>query len=255
MKAIILTAGVGKRLAPLTDETPKSMIPVGGKPLLEYHLDYLKNLGITKIILVVGHLREKIEAFAGNAWKGTPIQYYESPDTRGGSLMSLWSARGEMNEEILIMDGDVFYPEALLKRLVLSPKANCLLADPSSADTGEEMVIYAEAGRAFFISKKPCSTYPPAGESVGFLKLSKPAAGELAKIVDAFVRAGKKGIEHEDTYPVLMQRCVVGYETVHDLKWTEIDSMEDLERAYVIASEAKQSPMKRLPRRPTASSQ
>ncbi|MBI4970414.1 MAG: phosphocholine cytidylyltransferase family protein [Candidatus Omnitrophica bacterium] len=236
MKAIILAAGVGKRLFPLTQQTPKCMIPFNGKPLLGYHLDYLKNSGIDAVVLVVGHLREKIEDYAGTSWHGVPVRYYQSPDTQGGSLLSLWSARGEMDDDVLVMDADVLYPEMLLKRLITSKKPNCLLADSSSPNTGEEQVLYAENDRVFFISKKSYTKHKPIGESVGFLKISKSAAIELKQILEDFVAAGKKGIEHEDTYPVLMERVHVGFEPVHDLKWTEIDSMEDVIKAEAIAN-------------------
>lgn len=235
MKAIILVAGVGKRLFPITKEIPKCMIPFEGKPLLQYSLEYLKNLKISSITLVVGYLREKIEALVGTSWKGIPVRYYESPDIHGGSLLSLWSARGELNDEVLIMDGDVFYPEAMLARLIESKHANCFLADSSSPSTGEEQVLYADKGRVFYISKKPYTKHRPIGESVGFLKLSKPVAFELKKVLEEFVDRGKKGIEHEETYPTLMERCVIGYESVNGLAWTEIDSKEDLETAEKLA--------------------
>jgi len=235
MKAIILVAGVGKRLFPITLETPKCLIHFGGKPLLQYYFEYLKNLKVSSIVLVVGHLREQVNAFAGISWKGIPVRYYESPDIHGGSLLSLWSAREELNEEVLIMDGDVFYPEAMLARLIQSKHPNCFLADPSSPNTGEEQVLYADNGRVVYISKKPYTQFKPVGESVGFLKLSKSTADELRKILEEFVAAGKKGIEHEETYPTLMERCPIGYESVNDLKWTEIDSKEDVETAKQLA--------------------
>lgn len=235
MKAVLLVAGVGKRLFPLTQTSPKCLLPIGRKPLLQIYLEAFEKIGIQSMALVVGHLREKIESFAGHSWKGIPVTYYESPDTRGGSLLSLWSARGELNDDCLIMDGDVFFPDILLERLIRSKHPNCLLADPSSPNTGEEQVLYGENGRVFFISKKPHHAHKPIGESVGFLKLSKAAACELKNILEEFIAAGKKGIEHEDTYPPLMQRHEIRYETVDDLKWTEIDSMEDLRRAEKFA--------------------
>ena len=238
MKAIILAAGVGKRLFPITQQSPKCLIPFNGKPLLQYYFEFLKNLKIDSIVLVVGYMREKVEGFAGKNWNGIPVSYYQSPDIHGGSLLSLWSARSEMNDDILIMDADVFYPEAMLKRLVDSKKPNCFLSDPSSPNTGEEQVLYADNGRVFFISKKPHSQpgQKPIGESVGFLKLSKAAAIEEKKVLEEFVDAGKKGIEHEETYPVLMQRVVIGFEPVDDMKWTEIDSKEDVEFAEKLAA-------------------
>jgi len=246
MKAIILVAGVGKRLFPLTQKIHKCMIPFNGKPLLQYYLEYLKKLNVSAIALVVGHLRETIEALAGNTTGGIPIRYYQSPDIQGGSLLSLWSAREELDDETLIMDGDVFYQEELLIRLVQSKHPNCFLNDPSSPMTGEEQVLYAdEKDRVFHISKKPFHQYRAIGESVGFLKLSKETAPKLKQILEDFKKRGIGGIEHEETYPILMSQNVVGYENVDDLKWTEIDSSEDIKTAEKLAEHGSNADLQR----------
>ena len=77
MKAIILCGGEGTRLRPYTYTLPKTMLPVGGRPLLEYIIEHLKSSGITDIVLSVGYLREKIMNYFGDGKKfGVKIDYF-----------------------------------------------------------------------------------------------------------------------------------------------------------------------------------
>ena len=72
MQAVILAAGVGKRLKPLTDDLPKPMVRVNGRPILEYTLSILPK-EIDEVILIVGYLKEKIIEYFGDSFKGVPI--------------------------------------------------------------------------------------------------------------------------------------------------------------------------------------
>jgi MurNAc alpha-1-phosphate uridylyltransferase len=82
MKAMILAAGYGKRLRPLTDHIPKPLVPVGGKPLIVHHLEKIANSGISEVVINLGHLGSKIPEFIGDGsnW-GLSINYSdEGPD-------------------------------------------------------------------------------------------------------------------------------------------------------------------------------
>jgi len=73
--------------------------------------------------------------------------------------------------------------------------------------------------------------YELAGESIGFLKLSAPAARLLGELLDARVAAGETGIEHEEVYPALLARVDVGFERIDGEPWIEVDFPEDVVRA------------------------
>ena len=90
MKALILAAGFGKRLQPITNTLPKSMVEVNGTPLLVNALNNLTALGITEIGIVVGHMADYIKDHIGTEFKGARISYYENPrylETRSISVM------------------------------------------------------------------------------------------------------------------------------------------------------------------------
>ncbi|MBG31103.1 MAG: mannose-1-phosphate guanylyltransferase [Opitutae bacterium] len=110
MKTMILAAGYGKRLRPLTDQIPKPLVEVGGKPLITYHLEKLAASGCREIVINLGHLGSKIpEALGdGSAW-GVKIEYSdEGPDPleTGGGLAKALPLLGD--EVFLVVNGDVW---------------------------------------------------------------------------------------------------------------------------------------------------
>jgi N-acetyl-alpha-D-muramate 1-phosphate uridylyltransferase len=114
MKAMILAAGRGERMRPLTDFTPKPLLKVGGKPLIVWHLERLAKAGFTEIVINHAHLGAQIESALGNgsAW-GVSIQY--SPEkvaleTAGGiaNALDLLTDNGKNSAPFLVVNGDTF---------------------------------------------------------------------------------------------------------------------------------------------------
>ncbi len=203
--------------------------------MLQMTIDHLRAVGVQRLVLVVGYRQEEVISEAEARVGSMNLHVIENPRFREGAILSLWSAREFFNDDLLIMDADVFSPQVMLHRLVGSVSKNCVLVDGSSADTGEEQVVLGKSSRVLHITKRPSQEMKASmtvfGESVGFLKLSREAAGVLSEILDAKVREGEVSIEHEQVYPELFSRVVVGYERVDNLPWTEIDTPEDLKRA------------------------
>lgn len=122
MKAMILAAGRGERLRPLTDHTPKPLLEVGGKPLLVHHIERFAQAGITDIVINLSHLGEKIEQHLGNGttW-GVRIRYsYENPVLEtGGGIAKVLSWFG--TSPFIVVSGDIF-TDFPLERLLIEPK-------------------------------------------------------------------------------------------------------------------------------------
>jgi choline kinase len=233
MKAIILAAGVGRRLEARLGGEPKCLIRFDGEPVLARLLRALATAGVGEAVIVVGHGRDRIRSVIGDGCAGVRVRYVVNPDYRKGAILSLWRAREEFTDGVLVMDADVLCPIDFVARLVRSPHANCFLLDGSVAPTGEEQMLMAVGARVHDIAKtrQVDARYDTAGESVGFLKVAGADAPVLREILEATVAAGRDGIEHEEVFPEFMRRCVVGYERVDGLPWTEIDFPEDIERA------------------------
>src|SRR5207302_8995399 len=137
----------------------------------------------------------------------------------------------DFDDDLLVMDADVLFPDELLRRLVESPHANCFLMDSRAANDGEAQMLMAKEGRVLDIARGLRGDFDACGESIGFLKLSRAGAGILRGLLQRALDAGSDGIEHEEVNPALMRACVIGYEPVGDLPWLEIDFPEDVERA------------------------
>lgn len=231
MKAIILAAGVGKRLAHAADARPKCLLRVGGRSLLDRTLAALDAAGVHEAVIVVGYRAERIRAEIGIRYAGVEVRYVHNPRYEQGAILSLWSARAELDTAVLVMDADVLFPVRLLQRLVRSPQPNCFLLDAGSVNTGEEQMLLTRGGRVETIVRGGSGDYDVIGESVGFLKVGRADAPLLGSILEDHVARGRHEIEHEEAFPDFLAQRRVGFERVDDLPWTEIDFPEDLEAA------------------------
>lgn len=231
MKAIILAAGIGKRFKEVTDQRPKCLIEIHGKTLLERTLDALGAAKVQEAVVVIGHLGEMIRQQIGPTCGGVRIRYVFNPQYEKGAILSLWSAREEFDDDVLIMDADVLFPVALIDRLVRSSHANCFLLDGSAVNTGEEQMLLTRGGRVLNIVRGGSGDFDVIGESVGFLKVSRTDAPLLRTILDDLVARGRDTIEHEEAFPLFLTQREVRFEHVDDLPWTEIDFPADLQRA------------------------
>jgi L-glutamine-phosphate cytidylyltransferase len=233
VRAILLAAGVARRLAPLTDRTQKCLLRVGGRSLLDRMLDALAGHGIDEAVIVVGHCQAEVRAAGGTRRGRMAIRYIENPDYRKGSALSLWHARAVLAEDAtLVMDADVLFPPVFLARLLAAPAASALLLDRAFSDSGEEVKLYGIGDRVIALGKKIVpERWEVVGEGVGFFKCSPAHGPAYARRLDAAVRATGGHSEYEDALHELLQEVPVGWVDVTGLPWTEVDFVEDLRRA------------------------
>ena len=232
MKAVILAAGVGKRLGAVTENRPKCLIEVGGRSLLARYLDALLEVGIKAAVLVVGHRQELIRNAVGDAYRGLAVRYVVNDQYRRGSLYSLWLARAMFDDDLLIMDADVLCPAAFVKRLVNSPHPNAILVDETVRQDSEERMAVIRGGRVIALTKQRPSQPPDLlGEGVGFLKVTRRDSEAMVAAMEPFVTRGALDMEYEDTWEAFFRAVSVGYEKVGGQPWIEIDFPEDIARA------------------------
>ncbi len=231
MKAVILAAGVGRRLHTVTQHHPKCLIPIGETTLLIRHLEALEHVGVSQVTIVVGYKQELIrEAVA--SWSGSlPVQFLVNEEYERGSIVSLWVARQVLDDDTVIMDADVLFHPSILERLVASSHPNALLMDETVAQDTEECMVVVRQGRVIALTKQMPDTYDEAGEGVGFLKLSRHDVPILLKSVEVRIRQGLLDMEYEDALQDFFQATFVGAEKVGGLPWIEIDFPKDVARA------------------------
>lgn len=233
MKAIILVAGVARRLAPLTDATHKALLEVGGRSLLDRMLEGLAACGVEESVLVVGHFQDQVRRAAGSGRGAMRISYVENAAYQKGSILSLWCARDVMrSDSTLIMDADVLFPERFLARLIAAPTPSALLLDRGFQDTGEEVKLYAVGDRVIALGKKIVpEAWDVIGEGVGFFKCGAAHAAEYVRLMEESIQETGGANEYEDALHRLLARVPVGWVDVTGLPWTEVDFAEDLRRA------------------------
>ena len=156
MKAIILAAGEGARLWPLTQNQPKVMISVAGKPILQYVIEAVRSSGITDIILVVGYRREKIMSyFEDGADFGVNISYVFQ-NRLLGTAHALYCAKDEVDSDFIVLPGDNIIDSRVIKDLLQETKSGeWAMALTSSRNASKYGVVFMSGGRVRRIIEKP----------------------------------------------------------------------------------------------------
>jgi NDP-sugar pyrophosphorylase family protein len=134
MKAVILAAGKGSRMKDLTNQVPKPMLVVGGRPLLERKIENLPD-EIDEVIIIVGHLKEKIISHFGDSFAGKKITYVESEPL--GTGYALWQARKLLVGEFLSMMGDDVYSKESILAVMKHPWAMSTYQAPGFPTAGD----------------------------------------------------------------------------------------------------------------------
>jgi NDP-sugar pyrophosphorylase family protein len=134
MQAVILAAGYGLRLRPFTETAPKGLVPILGRPLLQWTLERLPS-SIDEIVIVTGWLGEQIEAKFGNSFQGKPVAYFaQSPINGTGS--ALHAAKSVLRGKFLVVNGDDVYTRADLEALSAVPDWGMLATQTAQALAG-----------------------------------------------------------------------------------------------------------------------
>jgi choline kinase len=232
MNAIVLVAGVARRLAPLTDSTHKALLRLGDQPILGRLLAGLDAVGIRRAVLVVGHCADQVRALAGHRVGRMSITYVNNPEYARGSSLSLYAARAWLAEPVLVMDADVLFPLEFLGRLLAAPAPSALLVDRGFTDTGEEVKVYTRGDRVIALGKKIVpEAWDAVGEGIGFFKCGAEAGPEVVRLLRKVIDEGNGLEEYEDALNLLVAERHVAAVDVTGLPWIEIDFVEDLHRA------------------------
>jgi glucose-1-phosphate thymidylyltransferase len=143
VKAVVLAAGEGTRLRPLTDEKPKPLVEVAGKPMLERCFDLLASLGVEEFVVVVGYMADAIEEKYGDEYCGAPITYAHQSE-RKGLAHALMQAEPHVDDSFLLMHGDnIFDPSARadILSVVRSGADATLLVEAVSAEKARNSAV------------------------------------------------------------------------------------------------------------------
>lgn len=175
LKAIVIAAGRGARLAPLTEECPKCLLPVNGKPILEYQLEAFRQNGLTDVVIIKGFQAEKI-AYPG-------LRSYLNADYLNNNILcSLMTAADEMNGPFMASYSDIVYSPQVVSDLLASPHDIAVVVDMDwkekyvgrtlHPESEAEKAAVDSAGRAVELGKKMTRDDLTVGEFIGLFKCS-----------------------------------------------------------------------------------
>lgn len=237
MIAIMLAAGVGRRLSGVEGELPpKALLRFDGTTLLARHVEILRTFGVERLVLVVGYREDDIGTEVQAIEAGDFVTFVRNERYRRGPMLSLWAAREALGtgDEILFMDADVLYHPHLLGCLVDSPSPDCLIFD-RGFDPGDEPVkLCLKDGAIVDFRKKVALDYDTVGEWPGFLRLSPRLARRLVEAMARYVEAGRLDEPYEEAMRDVMLGEPKGNFRIEDVTgypWIEIDYPSDLLRA------------------------
>ena len=232
MKAFILAAGVSRRLYPETYNTPKCLLDVGGKPIINYQLEAIQNIGIQEVTMIVGYHREMLIKYVTETFPGLSFQfiinnhYFETNTAYSVYL----GCRKLVLEDHILMNADVIYPPELITRINDSKHKTVLAVDIKKCGREEVKVIEGANQKIKAIGKELIEEHC-LGEFLGVAKLSKDFnvlfSNSLTKLIDA----GGKSDYFEAGIEPLLKEVDVYYSDVSDLPCLEIDFIEDLNEA------------------------
>lgn len=228
MKAIILAAGIGSRLGDVTKTTPKCLINIGGKIIAEYQIEALNANNITDISIVIGHQAEKVK----NALKNKKVKLYLNKDyDKTGMLESLFCAKEELNDDIIMLYGDVVFKADLIKKLVQDKSDFCLVAD-----RGKEIMHQSEEAFEEYHGEKIAKGSTKVNIVNGIVKkISKDMPEEEASAEYIGIsKFSKKGVEiiHNRIKELLVSDEIKKYPSPsHLFKWL-INNGHDIHAVY-----------------------
>jgi choline kinase len=234
MRAIILSAGQGRRLRPLTAYTPKCLLPVrGDEPVLEVQLRALAEAGVEEALVVTGFGASQVEAFAAKrAPSGIHVRTVFNPFFAvSDNLATCWLTRGQMQDEFIIVNGDTLFEPAVAKRLLASAEAPLTLVinEKPEYDDDDMKVSLKQGGRLVAIGK----TLDPRivdGESIGLMLFREDGANAFRETLDRMMRepdAVKRW--YLSAVNELAQSIRVATLAITGLWWGELDCAADLE--------------------------
>lgn len=234
-KALILAAGLGTRLAPITNDRPKSLVPVNGKPILLKQIENLLENGITDITIISGYKADILEKTVHE--KYPEINIIESVDyATTNNMYSAYLGKDAVGDsDFLMMNADVFYDSSVVKALLACDSPNAIVTDIGTY-LEESMKVVKENGRLVKISKA-ISEEEALGASIDVYKFSKEGGAAFFAKCAEYIE-NKKELKLWSEVALNDILCEVVFEECPLVgRWLEIDNHDDLAAAEKLFAE------------------
>ena len=241
-KAIILSAGQGSRLLPLTRDVPKCMIELNGRSLVNWQVAALVANGVTDIVVVTGFRTERVEDHALQLYRDTGARirtlfnpFFQVADNLG----TCWIAREEMDRDFIILNGDTIVSDEIVAKLIRGATAPITVTvDVKDGYDDDDMKVNRDAaGRLHAIGKR---LLPPDtnAESIGMLAFRGEGPAIFRNQVDQMMRT-PEGVErwYLRAIDIIAKGHAVGTVSIEGLDWQEVDFPQDVEAADALTAQ------------------
>lgn len=245
MQAIILAAGMGRRLGELTKNNTKCMVEVNGVKLIDRVLTYLSHLDLKRIVIVVGYQAENLVNYVENQYGSLNIEFVENPIyDKTNNIYSLALAKDKFKEDdTLLLESDLIYEESMLRLLVDNQQPDlALVAKYEKWMDGTMVTIDDDCNILNFISKKEFkqTEVDKYYKTVNIYKFSKSYINnQYLPLLEAYCQMKGNNEYYEEVLRVLtmIDKSSLKALPIGDEKWYEIDDIQDLEIAETIFAE------------------
>jgi choline kinase len=239
---VILAAGQGRRLLPLTKNLPKTMLKVQGVSIIDHILEAIDMNVINEILITVGHSKSVVMNYLKNEYKGIPVKYVDNPKhSETNSLYSLWLAKNFLKEKIAIINADTIFNKKILENLINSKYEAALAIDDTISIPlpDEAMKVTIENKKIIDVSKTilPEKT---SGDAIGIYKFSGESLKILISELDNLV--SKSITKQLFTYAVknILKKTDIFSVSTEGRGWIEIDDENDLNAAQDLINKIKE---------------
>lgn len=237
-RAVILSAGQGSRLLPHTESTPKCLLDLNGRSMLEWQMLGLAEAGVREVVVVTGFGADKVErAITAHAPESLNVRSFFNPFYKlADNLATCWMVRSELSGPCLILNGDTLFEPGIARRLLAAPAAPITVTiDRKPSYDADDMKVVTEGAQLKAIGKKLVEGVN--GESIGFLRFEPEGAARFVAEIDRAMRSGE-GTGH--FYLSAIHRLAsagtdVRVASIEGMTWGELDFPADLVRARAIA--------------------
>lgn len=246
MQAIILAAGMGKRLGDLTKDNTKCMVKVNGVPLIDRLLIQLSRFSLVKVIIVIGYEGKKLRDYIGQEYKGLAIEYIEnSIYNTTNNIYSLSLAKQQLQEDdTLLIESDLIFEDSLFDMILNSPDPNVALVDKYETWMDGTMVHLDEENNIVNFVPKKTFKYSDVGsyyKTVNVYKFSKEfSRSKYVPFLEAYSIAWGNNEYYEQVLRVitLLDNTDLKALPLTGEKWYEIDDVQDLDIAETLFADS-----------------
>ena len=254
MQAVILAAGMGRRLGELTGDNTKCMLEVNGVKLIDRALESLSECNVSRIVMVVGYKRENVKAYVGDSYNGIEVVYVDNPIyDKTNNIYSLYLAKDYLlAEDTLLLESDLIYESSVVKCIVENDYPNLALVDKyESWMDGTVVVLNDECKIKNFISKRDFkySDIDSYYKTVNIYKFSKEfSQSHYVPFLEAYCQALGRNEYYEQVLKVitLLDDSPLKALPLQGEKWYEIDDIQDLDIASGMFEESDEKRYKAL---------